>query len=75
MTALSQLRPGQRGRVTSLVSPGAMRRRLQDMGLVEGTNVECVFHSPAGDPTAYQFRGALIALRREDASQVLIRPL
>ena len=53
MTALSQLRPGQRGRVTSLVSPGAMRRRLQDMGLVEGTNVECVFRSPAGDPAAY----------------------
>ena len=75
MTALSQLRPGQRGRETSLVSPGAMRRRLQDMGLVEGTNVECVFRSPAGDPAAYQFRGALIALRREDASQVLVRPL
>ena len=45
------------------------------MGLVEGTDVECVFRSPAGDPTAYQFRGTLIALRREDASQVLIRSL
>ena len=49
-----------------------MRRRLQDMGLVEGTEVECVLKSPSGDPTAYGVRGALIALRAEDARQVLV---
>ena len=50
-----------------------MRRRLQDMGLIEGTLVECVGISPLGDPCAYLIRRTVIALRKEDASQVRIR--
>jgi ferrous iron transport protein A len=49
-----------------------MRRRLQDIGLISGTQVSCVLRAPAGDPTAYAIRGAVIALRREDAAHVLI---
>ena len=49
-----------------------MRRRLQDIGLIEGTEVECVQKSPAGDPVAYRIRGALIALRSEDSSNILV---
>ena len=49
-----------------------MRRRLRDIGLIEGTKVKCVLKSPAGDPTAYQIRGALIALRSEDAEKVIL---
>lgn len=74
MTALSDLLEGQRGRVVSLENRGSMRRRLQDMGLIEGTEVECVLKSPAGDPAAYAIRGALIALRREDSERILILP-
>ena len=50
-----------------------MRRRLQDIGLIEGTVVECLGKSPLGDPTAFLIRGAVIALRREDAGRVLVR--
>ena len=72
LSCLNRLSEGQRGRVVSLESQGSMRRRLQDIGLVEGTEVECVLKSPAGDPVAYQIRGALIALRAEDSRQVLV---
>jgi len=72
LSCMDCLRPGETGRVTALRLQGAMRRRLQDMGLVEGTEVACVLKSPAGDPTAYRIRGALIALRSEDARQVLV---
>ena len=71
-SCLNRLSEGQRGRVVSLESQGSMRRRLQDIGLVEGTEVECVLKSPAGDPVAYQIRGALIALRAEESRQVLV---
>ena len=47
-----------------------MRRRLQDIGLISGTRVECVGVSPLGDPAAYLIRGAVIALRREDSDGV-----
>ena len=71
--SLCDLLPGQCGVVTSLLTTGSMRRRLMDMGLVEGTLVECVGVSPWGDPSAYCVRGAVIALRKKDSQTVLIR--
>lgn len=70
---LTSLRPGQRAVVSGLDAAGDMRRRLQDMGLIQGTPVTCVERSPLGDPVAYQIRGAVIALRREDAGTVRVR--
>lgn len=69
---LSHLAPGQSGRVAG-ISPacrGPQRRRLLDLGLVPGTVVAAELRSPGGDPTAYRIRGALIALRREQADLV-----
>ena len=70
--SLANLQVGERARVASLLSRGSMRRRLQDIGLIEGTEVECVQKSPAGDPVAYRIRGALIALRSEDSFNILV---
>ena len=70
---LSSLKDGQTAQVTRLLSTGSMRRRLQDIGLIEGTTVECLHRSPSGDPVAYAIRGATIALRSEDSGSVLVR--
>ena len=70
--SLHDLKQGESGCVRALLSTGSMRRRLQDIGLIEGTRVKCLQKSPAGDPTAYLIRGAVIALRSEDAENVLI---
>jgi ferrous iron transport protein A len=72
---LGGLRVGQRGVVTSLHTQGIIRRRLLDLGLVPGTVVESVRRSPAGDPTAYNIRGAVIALRAEESCKVYVHPL
>lgn len=72
---LNSLAIGQCGRVKQLKVDGSMRRRLQDIGLIEGTMVECVQKSPAGDPVAYLIRGAIIAIRTEDSRKVLIHPI
>ncbi len=71
-STLTALNIGQKAKIKKLSSTGTMRRRLQDIGLIEGTEVECVLKSPCGDPAAYQVRGAVIALRSEDSSQILI---
>lgn len=73
--SLHSLTKGERGRVSRLLSSGHMRRRLMDIGLIEGTEIECVGKSPAGDPIAYRIRGAVIALRREDSAKILINPV
>lgn len=72
---LEDLEPGQDGEVVGL-SPscqGIQRRRLLDLGVVPGTRVEAVFTATAGDPTAFNVRGALIALRREQQRWVRIQ--
>lgn len=72
INSLNDLKQGQTATVKSLLSTGSIRRRLQDIGLIEGTEVECLQKSPAGDPVAYLIRGAVIALRSEDSSNVLV---
>jgi len=51
---------------------GPERRRMLDLGLIPGTVVAAELRSPSGDPTGYRIRGAVIALRREQADQVRI---
>lgn len=70
---LTDLKRGQKAVISELVSFNDMRRRLQDIGLIEGTEVECVGRSPLGDPAAYLIRGAVIALRSEDSGSVMIK--
>lgn len=69
---MDRLEEGEWGRVTRLDTKGRMRRRLQDIGLVEGTMVRCLRKSPFGDPAAYLIRGAVIALRNEISSGILV---
>ena len=71
---LSSLDCGEEALVTD-ISPacrGVERRRLLDLGLVPGTKVKAEFASPAHDPTAYRVRGALIALRSQQAEMIHI---
>ena len=51
---------------------GQPRRRLLDLGIVPGTIVTAELRSPSGDPTAYRIRGAMIALRREQADLIQV---
>ena len=72
---LTALGPGTRGHVVALRCTGLTRRRLLDLGVTPGTVIEHALTSPLGEPTAYRVRGALIALRAEQANQIEIEPL
>lgn len=69
---LDTLCPGEIAVVKRLNSKGPLRRRLLDMGLVEGTRVECLGMSPGGDPKAFLVRGAVLALRAGDCRDIVI---
>ena len=69
---LCDIAPGQTATVRSLQATGSIRRRLLDIGLVENTPVDCLGRSPAGDPSAYLIRGAVIAIRAEDCRGILV---
>ncbi|MBE2216284.1 MAG: FeoA domain-containing protein [Opitutaceae bacterium] len=73
---LSDLPRGAAADVVTLL-PGCIggeRSRLLDLGFVPGSRLEHALQSPFNGPAAFRVRGTLIALRREQAEQVLVVP-
>ncbi|NLL76842.1 MAG: ferrous iron transport protein A [Clostridiales bacterium] len=70
--SLNTLKPGEKGRICGFSLAEDITRRLQDMGLVRGVNVECAYRSPFGDPTAYLVKGAVIAIRSKESKKITI---
>jgi Fe2+ transport system protein FeoA len=72
---LCDLKLGQQAKVINISQncQGAERRRFMDLGILPGTVIEVEMNSPIGDPTAYNIRGALIALRREQTQLINIQ--
>lgn len=69
---LSQLPLNKNGKIEKIECNEAIKRRLLDMGLVNGTNIEPILVSPSGDPRAFLVRGTIIAIRKEDAENIII---
>ena len=69
---LGSLSVGESGRVVALPD-GFIKKRLEDVGLAEGTPVRCVGKNPCGDMRAYLIRGAVIAIRRQDCEGIRIQ--
>lgn len=72
---LGALGPGEEGIVVRVGGQvqGAQRRRLLDLGVVPGTVIRAELSSMSGDPMAYRIRGAVVALRRVQADDIVIR--
>ena len=67
---LSELKVGDKAFVTNISNKSNIARRLLDIGLIKGTKIECVLISPMQNPKAYIIRGAVIAIRNEDAFDI-----
>lgn len=73
LVPLSLLQVGNTCIIDTIHASEHMRRRLLDLGFSKGTLVKCIQYSPYGDPIAYMIRGTVIALRKEDACQILVQ--
>ena len=70
---LGDLPRGKIARIVSVDEGSDISARLMEMGLLEGSEVEVVHYAPfGGDPIAVRVRGALIALRRNEANLVWV---
>jgi len=76
LQSLSSLKTGEEGEVLGIsrACRGAQRRRLMDLGIVPGTVISMAMASAGGDPKAYNIRGAMIALREDQAEFIHIQP-
>lgn len=72
LQTLNELPAGQSATVRGLATRRheGIARRLMDLGLTGGAQVKCLFCAPSGGMCAYRIRGAVVALRSEDARLV-----
>ena len=69
---LDELRSGQRAKVLGIGGVGVFRRRLLELGLLPGTEIERTGQAPLGDPVSYRVRGAVLCLRQADARAISV---
>lgn len=70
---LNNINIGEKAIVKEILSNEDIKRRLQDLGIVENTKIECVLKAPYNDPTAYLVRGTVIALRSDVTQNIVIK--
>ena len=74
---LTELEHDQQADIVALdeAVQGFTRRRFLDLGLTPGTRIYPELKNFFGDPRAYRVRGTLIALRRDQAEQIWVKPV
>lgn len=70
---LSDFKPGDSGIVENFEGDTDMHHRLRELGVLEGTRIRLVRVAPFGDPMELDLRGYRLALRKKDASQIIMR--
>ena len=67
---LSELKTGERGKISRVGGSGGVHRRILDMGVIPGTTVEVERIAPMGDPLWVRLRGYQLSLRKEEAANI-----
>jgi Fe2+ transport system protein FeoA len=67
---LGSLRPGDRARVLSIGTQGALRRRILDMGITPSVVVQLIKVAPLGDPLELTVQKYQLNLRKQEASLI-----
>lgn len=71
---LAQLQQGEAGIIDRLDLPEDVARRLMELGFLPGHVVIPARSAPGGEPRVYRVDGSEVALRRETASRLILRP-
>jgi Fe2+ transport system protein FeoA len=69
---LSELKEGQTATVVRVGGNGLLRRRIQEMGLVKGTDLYVEKYAPLKDPMELVLKGFHISLRVGEAADIVV---
>ncbi len=72
---LDKMQKDEKGKVKCILDFSPMKRRFLDIGLAEGTKIECTLVSFGEEMKAYRIKGATIGIRKEDAMAVEIEEI
>ncbi|MDR3204434.1 MAG: ferrous iron transport protein A [Deltaproteobacteria bacterium] len=70
---LRSLKKGQKAVIADVTADGEMGRRIRDMGLVPGIQIQCMGRAPLMDPVALRLMGFTLTLRNREADHINVR--
>ncbi|PID27640.1 MAG: ferrous iron transport protein A [Candidatus Cloacimonadota bacterium] len=73
MRTLSELKPGEKSIIADVSSDSKIKRKLVEMGITKGEEVEMIRVAPLGDPIAVEIRGYKLTIRKNDAKHIKIK--
>ena len=73
MLRMNELKLNEEAIIYLVKADDSIKKRFLDIGLVKGTKVKKVLISPGNDMVAYLIKGAIIAIRKDDTKDILVR--
>ncbi|HML25533.1 ferrous iron transport protein A [Methanomethylovorans sp.] len=74
-STLNDLRPGEKARIIKVLAKGTVRRKLMDMGMVPGSEIEVVRTAPLGDPIEFRIKGYSLSMRKQEAANIVVETI
>ncbi len=69
---LDDLSTREKAKVIRIDAKGPFKKRLLEMGFVQGTIVEVIKYAPLKDPVEYLVKGYHVSLRHEEAQKIIV---
>ncbi len=69
---LKDITVGKTAKVLKINGQGAVKRRIMDMGITKGTDINIIKVAPLGDPIEINLRGYALSLRKADAEMIIV---
>lgn len=70
--SLLNLKLNEKAKIKSLIGNDKLAKRLSTLGFTEGTEIKVKKFAPLGDPIMVRIRGYNIAIRKNDAKNIII---
>jgi len=75
LKSLRTLQVNQRAIIKEIKARGELGRRIRDMGLLPGVEIQVVGRAPLKDPVALRLKGFTLTLRNNEADYILVEEL
>ncbi|MFO7937359.1 MAG: DtxR family transcriptional regulator [Kiritimatiellia bacterium] len=69
---LKELKPGEKGIIESISGSSAIKRRIRDMGVTNGSMIEVIRVAPMGDPIEVKVKDYHLSLRKDEAADIIV---
>lgn len=69
---LCDQKPGTKVKIKKIMGEPEIKRRITEMGLTQGTEIEVLRKAPLGDPIEIKARGFLLSLRHNEAHNIIV---